>query len=93
MLISLVAPPEAVAAQSLLDRPPDLSGTWVGQTGVIYFDLLHRFRSSGGPAEKVINSPTFLLGAPLRPHHGGRPLCHQLVLVTGYPNEWEFFGR
>jgi plastocyanin len=86
--------PRYAEAQSLLDRPPDMGGTWVGSLGTIYFDFSHRFRSTGPPARKVVNSPTFLLGAALpgRVLIGARYASNS-IQVPGYPNEWEFFGR
>src|SRR5206468_1472647 len=38
------APP--IDAQSLLDRPPNMSGTWVGTPRTVYFNFLHRFEST-----------------------------------------------
>ncbi len=92
--LGLGGPARAVAAQSLLERSPDMTGTWVGQTGTVYFDFSHRFASTGGNVEKVVNSPTFLLGIPLpgQTMVGARYATNS-VLVPGFPNEWEFFGR
>ena len=81
-------------AQSLLERPPNLGGTWAGEAGTLHFHFMHRFEATDPPARKVLNSPTFLLGATL-PHGllaGARYATNSLVR-TGYPNEWEFFGR
>jgi plastocyanin len=82
------------SAQSLLDRPPNLGGTWVGNHGTIYFNFLHRFTAGDAPLRKVGNAPTFLLAAgfPARILAGFRYATNsQLVAAT--PNEWEFFGR
>lgn len=86
--------PVAARAQSVLDHPPDLAGTWTGDPGTLYFDLDHRFRTVGGPAHKIVNSPTFLLGASLpdRTMLGFRYATNSL-LVSGRPNEFEYFGR
>ena len=86
--------PAAASAQSLLDRPPNLGGTWVGNPGVIHFNFLHRFTSSDPPLRKVTNGPTFLLAAslPARTLFGFRYATASQV-VTAVPNEWEFFGR
>lgn len=88
----LGAPP--VQAQSVLDHPPDILGTWTGVPGTLIFDLTHRFTTTGGSANKVINSPTFLLGAPLPQHLmvGARYATNSL-LVTGHPNAVEYFAR
>ncbi|HEX2168242.1 MAG TPA: plastocyanin/azurin family copper-binding protein [Longimicrobiales bacterium] len=83
-----------VAAQSLLEHSPNLGGTWVGDPGVLHFHFLHRFQATDAPARKVLNTPTFLLSAGL-PHRvslGARYATNSLVR-TGFPNEWELFGR
>lgn len=94
ILVVMEAVPRGVGAQSVLERPPELGGTWVGVPGSLYFVFNHRFRSTGAPARKVVNSPTLLLGAALpgRAMVGARYATNS-VLVGGYPNEWEFFAR
>ena len=52
-------------AQSLLDRPPNLSGGWVVRQGTVQFNFLHRFMLSDAPIRKVSNFPTFVLAAGL----------------------------
>ena len=91
VVLALAGP---AAAQSALDRPPNLGGTWVGAPGTVYFNFLHRFDVGNAPARKVFNSPTFLLAAalPARTLLGVRYATNSLV-VDGYPNEFEFFGR
>jgi plastocyanin len=81
-------------AQSLLVRTPNLGGTWVGEPAVVHFHFMHRFMATDPPARKVLNTPTFLLAAsaPGRLLAGARYATNS-PLVTGYPNEWEFFGR
>ena len=93
--VGLLAQPAAsTAAQALLDRAPNLGGTWVGEAGVLHFHFLHRFSVSDDPARKVQNTPTFLLSAslPYRTMVGARYATNS-VLVERFPNEWEFFGR
>lgn len=98
LVLAVLATASATAsparAQSELERTPDLGGTWVGEPGVLHFHFLHRFEATPAPARKVLNSPTFLLGASLpgRTMIGARYATNSLV-ATGYPNEWEFFGR
>lgn len=81
-------------AQSLLDRPPNLGGNWVGNSGQLHFNFLHRFTAGDAPQRKVANGPTFLLGytLPARLLIGTRYATNSQV-VPGLPNEWEFFGR
>lgn len=92
--VTMTLAPRPARAQSVLDRPPDLGGTWVGSPGTIYFDFNHRFTSTGPPARKIVNSPTFLLGGALPGNVllGARYATNS-ILVAGYPNEWEFFAR
>lgn len=82
------------SAQSVLEHPPDLGGTWVGARGTVYFDLIHRFKIVGGSAHKVVNSPTFLLATPLtRTLMVGVQYATNSLLVSDRPNEWALFGR
>jgi plastocyanin len=93
--VSIAAPvAKTSAAQSLLDRPPNLSGGWVGNPGTVYFNFLHRFTASDAPARKVSNFPTFLVGAGL-PYRllVGFNYATNSELAPNYPNEWEFFAR
>lgn len=97
--VSLLAPLGLLAAtpapcQSVLDRPPNLSGGWIGAEGTLYFHFLHRFDVGDAPARKVSNSPTFLLAArtPGRTLVGFQYATSSDV-APGAPNEWEFFGR
>jgi plastocyanin len=92
-LCTLVTGPGA-GAQTVLDRTPNLSGGWVGASGVLHFNFLHRFSISSAPERKVTSTPSFLLGAGLP----GRTLlgvdyATNSELSPRYPNEWEFFGR
>jgi plastocyanin len=81
-------------AQSLLDRPPNLSGNWVGNPGTVYFNFVHRFTPGDAPQRKVTNFPTFLVGAGL-PYRllVGFNYATNSDLAPSYPNEWEFFAR
>ncbi|MGH7554845.1 MAG: cupredoxin domain-containing protein [Longimicrobiales bacterium] len=91
---TLMCGPAQVAAQSLLDQPPNLGGTWTGSSGTLYFHFMHRFASSDPPVRKVTNTPTFFLAAALPAHlMVGARYATSSALVTGFANEWEFFGR
>jgi plastocyanin len=81
-------------AQSLLDRPPNLSGGWVGSSGQLYFNFMHRFIASDAPERKVTNVPTFTLAAGL-PFHAlaGVEYSTNSALAPRFPNEWEAFAR
>jgi plastocyanin len=91
---ALPSAPAGARAQSLLDRPPNLSGEWVGSSGQLYFNFLHRFTASDGPERKVSNVPTFTLAAGL-PYRTllGLEYATSSNLAPRYPNEWEFFVR
>jgi plastocyanin len=90
----VLAAAPAADSQSLLDRPDNLSADWVGNTGTLYFNFIHRFSSSPPPERKVSNFPTFLIAAGL----GSRALlgvnyATNSALVPRYPNEYELFAR
>jgi plastocyanin len=81
-------------AQTVLDRTPNLAGAWIGPTGVVHFNFLHRFSISSAPERKVTGAPTFLLatGLPARTLLGVHYATNS-ALSPSYPNEWELFGR
>jgi plastocyanin len=88
----LLAP--QLSAQGVMERPPNMTGTWTGDHGVLYFNFLHRFTVSSGETNKVANFPTFLLAAGLPAHLlAGVRYATNSDLVPAYPNEWEFFAR
>ena len=81
-------------AQSLLDRPPNLSGDWTGTSGTLYFHFVHRFTTSDAPERKVSNVPTFLVAAGLpRRLLAGFNYSTNSTLAPRFPNEWELFAR
>jgi plastocyanin len=84
----------SAAAQSVLERTPNMSAGWVGARNTLYFNFLHRFVSGDTPLRQVTNYPTFLLAyrAPV-PVLVGFQYATRSDLVARYPNEWEFFGR
>jgi plastocyanin len=81
-------------AQSLMERPPNLTGGWVGNGGQLYFNFMHRFSVSPSPERKVSNVPTFTIaaGLPYRLLLGAHYATNS-QLAPRYPNEWEFFAR
>jgi plastocyanin len=92
-LCGLLSTPGA-AAQSILDRTPNLAGGWVGRPGVLHFNFLHRFSVSSAPERKVTSAPTFLFAGGLPgPTLLGAHYVSNSELSPGYPNEWELFGR
>lgn len=91
---ALLVSPTVVSAQSLLDRPPNVSGDWVGAPGTLYFHFVHRFSTSDAPERKVSNVPTFLLAAGLpKKLLAGINYSTNSTLTPRFPNEWELFGR
>ena len=94
VLAAALALPGTAGAQSLLDRPPNLTGGWVGNPGTLYFNFLHRFTSSDAPVRKVSNVPTFTVaaGLPLRTMVGLHYATNS-SLAPAFPNEWEFWAR
>jgi plastocyanin len=93
-VVCALASGSRAAAQSVLERTPNLDGGWVGSSGTLHFNFLHRFQSSSEPERKVTSAPTFLLAAGL-PYHTliGAHYASNSELSANYPNEWEFFGR
>jgi plastocyanin len=81
-------------AQTILQRTPNLAGGWVGGSGVLHFNFLHRFSISSAPERKVTSTPTFLLaaGLPARTLLGVHYATNSEISPR-YPNEWELFGR
>lgn len=94
LLAAALVLPMTVAAQTVLDRPPNLSAAWIGSTGTLQFNFLHRFAVSSAPQRAVSNSPSFLLSYRLPP-----PVMIGLVYATSsdvtpsFPNEYELFAR
>ena len=90
----MIAIPSIGSAQSLLDRPPTLSGDWVGAPGTLYFHFVHRFTVSDPPQRKVSNVPTFLFGAGLpKRFFAGFNYSTNSTLAPNFPNEWELDAR
>jgi len=91
-LVLFVAGP--VGAQSLLDRPPNLTGGWVAGSGTLQFNFVHRFERSDPPERKISNTPSFLMaiGLPMRTMVGFTYATNS-ALSPRYPNEWEFLAR
>ena len=91
---ALLLSPIGARGQSLLDRPPNISGDWVGAPGTIYFNFVHRFTTSDAPERKVSNVPTFLVAAGLPGHLlAGFNYSTNSTLAPNFPNEWEIFAR
>lgn len=92
LLLSAAIPP--MAAQSLLERGPNVGGPWAIPQGVLEFNFAHRFSRSPAPERKVTGYPTFTLATGLPGHvTAGLFYSTNSTLVARYPNEWEFFGR
>lgn len=91
---ALLLSPIGAGGQSLLDRPPNISGDWVGAPGTIYFNFVHRFTTSDAPERKVSNVPTFLVAAGLPGRFlAGFNYSTNSTLAPNFPNEWELFAR
>ena len=83
-----------VRGQSLLDRPDNVSTDWVGNTGTLYFNFVHRFSTSAAPERKVTNFPTFLVATGIASRGlVGFNYATNSAVAARYPNEYEFFGR
>jgi len=80
--------------QSLLERPPNLSGGWLGAPGTVQFNFVHRFSISTPPARKVSNSPTFFFSYRLPlPLMVGLNYATSSDVSPNAVNEFEAFAR
>ncbi|HXO86273.1 MAG TPA: cupredoxin family copper-binding protein [Gemmatimonadales bacterium] len=93
-LFAVAGAPDVTSCQSVLDRPPNLSGGWLGANGTLQFNFVHRFGTGDAPTRKVTNSPTFLLSYKLAaPLLIGFNYATSSDVAAAFPNEWEFFAR
>jgi len=81
-----------LGAQSLLDRSPNMDGTWVPDAGVVQFNFLHRFYVTPRPNSGVINYPTFTLATGL-PAHVGLGMRYATKGTANEANETEIYAR
>ena len=85
---------DVASCQSVLDRPPNLSGGWLGARGTLQFNFVHRFGVGDAPLRKITNSPTFLLAYQLPvPLLIGFNYATSSDIAAAFPNEWEAFVR
>jgi plastocyanin len=93
-LSALLPTATPLAAQSLLERPPNISGDWIAPPGTVQFNFLHRFVRSAAPERKITAFPTFVIGVGLpQQTQVGFLYSTNSTLSPDYPNEWEFYGR
>jgi len=93
-LFASVGVTDVISCQSVLDRPPNLSGGWLGARGTLQFNFVHRFGVGDAPLRKVTNSPTFLLAYQLPvPLLIGFNYATSSDVAAAFPNEWEVFAR
>ncbi len=93
-LSASVAVADVASCQSVLERPPNLSGGWLGARGTLQFNFVHRFGVGDAPLRKVTNSPTFLLAYQLPvPLLIGFNYATSSDIAAAFPNEWEVFAR
>lgn len=93
-LLAVAGVADVATCQSVLDRSPNLSGGWLGPSGTLQFNFVHRFGVGDAPTHKVTNSPTFLLSYKLPlPLLIGFNYATSSDIAAAFPNEWEFFAR
>lgn len=91
LLLVAAGVPAPAGAQAATDRPPNISGGWVGEPGTIHFNFLHRFWATEA---KINNSPTMLLGVPVhRRVLMGASYATNSLVVGGEFHELELWGR
>ncbi len=82
--------------QSLLYRPPNLSGSWVADPGVVQFNFIHRFNVTPAPSRTFVNFPTFTFATGVG---HGVGFGYRFATKSGIPdttatsNESELFAR
>jgi plastocyanin len=86
--------PGAALAQPVTDRTPNLDTGWIGPSGLLHLNVVHRFwLSGGGDDRKLVNSPTILLaGAPTAAILVGTRYASNALVADRF-NEWEAFVR
>jgi plastocyanin len=92
-----IAAPAAAHAQPVLDRSPNMEGTWVTSPRNLFFGFSHRFEVVGGDVNvtdifdggKIVSYPTFLLtyGLLQSVNLGFRYSSNSAI--AGGPNEWQ----
>jgi plastocyanin len=93
-LVALAGIADVASGQSVLERPPHLSGGWLGTRGTLQFNFVHRFGVGDAPLRKVTNSPTFLLSYNFAaPITIGFNYATSSDVASSFPNEWEPFAR
>lgn len=94
VLLALSLGPAAGAAQSTLERTPNLSAGWTGSGNRLDFHFVHRFNHSGAPQRQVQNRATLVAAWEL-PWNAvvGAAWASRSALAAGVPNEWEPFVR
>ena len=88
-----VALPAALGGQSVLERPPNISGGWIGTRGTLQFNFVHRFGVSDAPLRKVTSSPTFLFSYAFPIFDVGFNYATSSDVAPLFPNEWEAYVR
>lgn len=92
--VAIASAVPSASAQSLLDRSDNVSTDWIGNSGTIYFNFVHRFSVSPAPERKVTNFPTFLVATGLASRAlVGVNYATNSDIAARYPNEYELFAR
>src|SRR5213082_4204384 len=92
LVVAVASATAPLGAQSLLDRSPNMGGTWVPDAGVVQFNFLHRFYVTPRPNSAVINYPTFTLATGL-PAHVGLGMRYATKGTANEANETEIYAR
>jgi plastocyanin len=95
--LGLAVAASAAVAQPVLDRSPNMAGTWVTSPRNLFFDISHRFQVVGGDVDvtdifdgaKILNYPTFLLTYGLLEDINIGFRYSSNSLLAGGPNEWQ----
>lgn len=96
-LLLAIGFPAAAVAQPVLDRSPNMAGTWVTSPRNLFFEISHRFQVVGGDVDvtdifdgaKIVNYPTFLLTYGLLEDVNIGFRYSSNSALAGGPNEWQ----
>ena len=96
-MVLAIAVPSTGISQPVLDRSPNMPGTWVTSPRNLFLEVSHRFQVVGGDVNvtdifdgaKIVNYPTFLLAYGLLDDVNVGFRYSSNSLLAGGPNEWQ----
>ena len=94
LVMGLAGVAAPAGAQSLLERTPNMTGVALPPQGATTFTFTHRFELIGDEERKLVNYPSFTLGAGILTSFAlGASYASNSELGAGTPNEWELWAQ